>query len=431
VFGYHLELALRSFRRQPGHAALGALVLGVGVGMVMTVAALVHVLDGDPVPARSGQLLHVAISENLDNPDALDVMPSALVDSLRQAVPGATLVAGGDGNAGVQTDDGGRRSVELIRFTDPGIFALFGIPMLHGRPWSAGEAGDGAPVAVVTRDFAREMFDGADATGRALDIAGTRFRIVGVMDDWQPVPRFYDLSVGAYAPPERIFVPTRSVQSLDTDIFMVHTCPRGEPTDFPARAIAGTRCAWLNAWTLAPTPGDRRQLEAAVSRLVADARDSGLLPQRTRMRIENVRELLDRANVVPGGAWLGLALATGFLLLCMANAAGLLLARCLRDAGEIGIRRALGASRRNVVAQILTEQALLGIGSSLIGILVACGGVALVRQLPDRTLHLAALDPAMLAMTLAVAIGVGVLSGVVPAWRASLVEPAIQAKADA
>jgi putative ABC transport system permease protein len=54
-----------------------------------------------------------------------------------------------------------------------------------------------------------------------------------------------------------------------------------------------------------------------------------------------------------------------------------------------------------------------------------------VRQLPDRTLHLAALDPAMLAMTLAVAIGVGVLSGVVPAWRASLVEPAIQAKADA
>jgi len=105
------------------------------------------------------------------------------------------------------------------------------------------------------------------------------------------------------------------------------------------------------------------------------------------------------------------------------------LAKFLRRSGEIGVRRALGASRRAIYAQFLTEAGMIGAGGGVLGLLltgVGVLGVGLV--LPSRLASLARIDPALLMLTVLVAVVATLLAGLYPTFRASRVQPAWQLK---
>ena len=121
-------------------------------------------------------------------------------------------------------------------------------------------------------------------------------------------------------------------------------------------------------------------------------------------------------------------LAFGFLAVCLLNTVGLLLAKFLRRSSEIGVRRALGASRRAIFAQCLVEAGTIGLVGGAVGLGLALLGLWAVRQQPSSYAELAQLDPAMLMLTIVLAIVASVLAGLLPAWRACEVTPAIQLK---
>ncbi|MGO4776670.1 ABC transporter permease, partial [Lysobacter sp. 2RAB21] len=121
-------------------------------------------------------------------------------------------------------------------------------------------------------------------------------------------------------------------------------------------------------------------------------------------------------------------LAFGFLLVCLLNTVGLLLAKFLRRSGEIGVRRALGATRRAIFAQCLVEAGTIGLAGGLLGLLLAQLGLWAVRQQPVAYAALALLDMSMLFPSFLLAIAASVLAGLLPAWRACQVTPAIQLK---
>jgi putative ABC transport system permease protein len=123
-------------------------------------------------------------------------------------------------------------------------------------------------------------------------------------------------------------------------------------------------------------------------------------------------------------AWLAL----GFLLVCVVNTVGLLLAKFLRRSGEIGVRRALGASRRAIFAQLLIEASMIGAAGALLGLLLTWLGLWLVRRQPSDYASLAHLEPSMLLATLALALIASLVAGLLPAWRACLIAPALQLK---
>jgi putative ABC transport system permease protein len=137
---------------------------------------------------------------------------------------------------------------------------------------------------------------------------------------------------------------------------------------------------------------------------------------------------LDYNKVVPGDVRLQLWLAFGFLLVCLLNTVGLLLAKFLRRSSEIGVRRALGASRRAIFAQCLVEAGTVGLAGGLLGLGLAMLGLWAVRQQPASYAELAHLDPTMLLTTFLLAIVASLLAGLLPAWRACEVPPAIQLK---
>jgi putative ABC transport system permease protein len=121
-------------------------------------------------------------------------------------------------------------------------------------------------------------------------------------------------------------------------------------------------------------------------------------------------------------------LAFAFLAICLFNMVGLLLAKFLRRAGEIGVRRALGASRRSVFAQCLTEAGLIGLIGGLGGWLLTLVGLWLVRRQQTPYSDLVHMDASMFAITFVLAIAVSLLAGALPALRASRVAPALQLK---
>jgi putative ABC transport system permease protein len=102
----------------------------------------------------------------------------------------------------------------------------------------------------------------------------------------------------------------------------------------------------------------------------------------------------------------------------------------MRRAGELGVRRALGASRRALFGQLLVEAGVIGLSGGIGGLLLAFLGLWLVRQQPTSYAALAHLDPWMLLTTFLLALGASLLAGLLPAWRACQITPALQLKSN-
>src|SRR5690606_35706077 len=99
-----------------------------------------------------------------------------------------------------------------------------------------------------------------------------------------------------------------------------------------------------------------------------------------------------------------------------------------RRAPEIGVRRALGASRRAIFSQFIVEAGAIGLAGGVCGLGLALLGLWAVRQNPSSYAKLAQLDSTMLLATFALSILASLLAGLLPAWRAMQVTPAIQLK---
>ena len=157
-------------------------------------------------------------------------------------------------------------------------------------------------------------------------------------------------------------------------------------------------------------------------------RKAGRFERPTNVRLDNVMEWLDFKQAVPGDVRLQVWLAFGFLLVCLLNTVGLLLAKFLRRSSEIGVRRALGASRRAIFAQCLIEAGTVGLAGGIVGLGLAWLGLWAVRHQPASYLELAHLNPTMLLTTFVLSIVASLLAGTLPAWMAMQVTPAMQLK---
>ena len=107
---------------------------------------------------------------------------------------------------------------------------------------------------------------------------------------------------------------------------------------------------------------------------------------------------------------------------------GLLLAKFMRKSGEIGLRRALGASKPQLFAQHIVESSVIGISGGLIGLVLTLAGLWMVRVLYQAYANVAHLDWTMVATTIGLAIVAAVLAGLYPTWRACQIAPAAQLK---
>jgi putative ABC transport system permease protein len=194
-------------------------------------------------------------------------------------------------------------------------------------------------------------------------------------------------------------------------------------------SLTSPTTSWLNFWVRLDTQqqvADYRRFlvnysaqQKAIGRFERPPGDAGLY---------GLMQWLHRQGMVPTDVLLQAWLALGFLFVCMVNIIALLLAKFLRSGGEISVRRALGATRSNIFVQFGIESGLIGLAGGLLGAGIAEVGLWSVRQRPDDYAQLAHMDGQMLVVTVVLAIVVSVLAGLLPAWRACRIAPALQLK---
>jgi putative ABC transport system permease protein len=432
MFTHYVHLALRSLGKHRGLTALMVLAIALGIGAAMTTLTVFHVLSGDPMPGRGHTLFRAYLDpyplrgqDPADQPvDQLTRLDAETLLRERRADRQAVMTGG---NVAVQPERADLPAFYTeTRYTSADFFAMFATPFVAGAGWSAADDEAHARVAVVARALAQKVFGRTDIVGRTLRLAGQDFRIVGVMDDWRPVPHFYDLYMGNFAEQENVFLPYSTSRELRLPRNGNMNCwdPIGEGD--PVQLVYN--CVWIQYWVQLDSPQKeadyRRYLQAYAQR----QHDAGRFQREPRVALRNVMDYLLHEQAVPNDVRLQTWIAFGFLAVCLLNTVGLLLAKCLRRSSEIGIRRALGASRRQVFLQFLVEAGVVGAAGGLLGLGLAALGLWAVRANAEDLKDIVALDGAMLAANFALAIGASLLAGLLPAWRACSVTPALQLK---
>lgn len=437
MFGYYLNLALRSFRRNKALTALMVLAIALGIGACMTTLTVFYVLSGDPIPHKSDKLFYPQMdprSMNGFTPGDEPAMQMTRYDAealLREARGDRQAVMSG-GNVVIEPQRSGLDPMSVdSRYASADFFPMFDVPFLYGNPWAASDDAGRARVAVITKALNETLFGGDNSVGKTIRVDQHALRIVGVLDDWRPTPRFYDLTTGRYGDLEQIFMPFSTSRDFKLGNSGDMTCwdaPEGTDDDPDGSTGVNASCAWLQYWVELGTPEKVSAYRQYLENYSNQQRASGRFERPTNVRLHDVMGWLDDRRVVPGDVRLQLWLAFGFLLVCLLNTVGLLLAKFLRRSSEVGVRRALGASKRAIFAQCLVEAGAVGVAGGVLGLGLALLGLWAVRQQPTEYAELAHLDPAMLLTTFALALAASVLAGVLPAWRACQVAPAIQLK---
>jgi putative ABC transport system permease protein len=250
-------------------------------------------------------------------------------------------------------------------------------------------------------------------------------RIVGVLDHWLLSPHFYDLSTGSYGVSEDVFAPFSTSRELRLGLAGDIDCW----AEAPDQEASGAPCAWIQLWVELRGKDRATGYHEFLVQYSEDQHKAGRFERSPNVRLRDVMAWLDHKQIIPDEIHLQTALALGFLVVCLINTVGLLLAKFLRRSAEIGVRRALGASRRSIFLQLMVEAGMIGLAGGVLGIGLAWSGLWAVRHQPTDYADLARLDLPLLAATVVLAIASSLLAGLLPAWRGCQLPPAIQLKA--
>ena len=432
MFGYYFKLALRSFRRNKVLTTLMVLAIALGIGAAMTTLTVFHVLSGDPIPHKSERLFYVQLDPEIIDGYKPDEEPEWQLtrfdaeELLRQKrAPRQAMMTGGSGIVEPRSTALKPFSVGA-RYTSADFFPMFDTLFLFGQGWSESEDTGRGRVAVIGRELNEKLFEGGNSVGKEVLIEGHALRVTGVLGDWSPKPRFYDLNSGKYDQSEDVFIPFSTALELKLGRNGSMNCfGREIVNDMQAVNVP---CTWIQYWVELDSPGDAAEFKNYLDSYSEQQRAAGRFERPPNTRLRNVVEWLDHWGVVPGDVRLQMWLAFGFLLVCLVNTVGLLLAKFLRRSGEIGVRRALGASRGQIFLQCLVEAGAVGVVGGVLGIGLALLGLFAVRQQPVEYAKLAHLDGNMLLLALGLTLFASLAAGFLPAWRAMQVTPAIQLK---
>jgi putative ABC transport system permease protein len=181
-------------------------------------------------------------------------------------------------------------------------------------------------------------------------------------------------------------------------------------------------------WVQLDSPSRLTDYKSFLDSYVDEQKKLGRFERPLNNRLLDVKEWMRDQKVVSRDVEVQTGLAFAFLIVCLVNTVGLLLAKFTRKSGEIGLRRALGASRKEVFTQFLIESGVVGVTGGFLGLLLTGLGLIGVRALYTEYKSVAQLDWTMIATTILLAVVSALLAGLYPTWRACRVQPAAQLK---
>ena len=429
LLGY-LRYSLRQFRKSPVFTAAAVFTLALGIGGTTAIFTLIDAVMLRSLPVANPAALY-RIGDGDDccveggPQDRWGMYSYMLYERLKASMPEFEEVAAFQASGGNRLSvrrEGAELAARPLRseYVTGNYFSTFGVSAFGGRLFTPDDDREGAPPVVVISHHAWETIYGSDTSvvGSTFIAEGHPFNVIGVAP-----PGFFGETLRS-DPPD-IWVPVHQEPLISGEGGLVHQ-------SVPAflRVIGRLR------------PG--ASISGVAPRLTGVLRqwmehDSGYpsnwMPDVIRMLPKQV------INVVPAGAGVAemkeeygtslrilISVCGMVLLIGCANVANLLLARSVTRRSQTAVRLAVGATRRQIVIQALTESVLLAIGGCIAGLVVAYAASRLLVALAFQHAHFLPLNiipsPAVLGCSFVLALLTGIVFGAAPAWFATRTDPA-------
>jgi len=399
-----LKFALRQLLKNPGFTAVAVLTLALGIGANTAIFSVVDKLLVRPLPVSEPQRLALVGQARRDGSADFDFNYPLFLDYARENKVFRELAATGEMDVGLGT--GGATERRRAMVVSGNYFAMLGIHAALGRTFTDREGVeiDDAPVIVLSHGLWQRSF-GADpgVVGRTVTVNGRSFTVVGV------APREFTGTSRATVPD--LYLPITMYGQLTSPL------PGGE---HPLRTRFFTWHYVLGRLNDGVTLEQARAEMQALTDRFNESR-----PPNTPERIailpglqgftHDLRDARLPMNLLFGTAAL-------VLLIACANLANLQLARATARARDFAIRLALGAARRRIIRELLTESLLLALGGGLLGMLVAVWLVDVLARFRPANVGVEIgghLDARVLWFAFGAAVFTGILFGLAPALRAS------------
>lgn len=434
MFKYNLKLSLASFKNNPFLSGLVVLAIALGIGLSMTMTTIYHVMSSDPIPEKSDQLYVV----RLDSWDPVkpyeepDVPPSQLtyrdaVALLQSDIPLLHTAMFKTGFV-VQPENESILPFRVVgRASTKDFFHLFNVPFVFGGAWDISADDNAEQVVVLSRETNDKLFGGENSVGRTLKLDKYYFKVVGVLDNWHPKIKYYDVNNRTFGEPEEIYIPFSLTPSLELQSWGNNNGWKGEKIkSFQDRLNSET--VWIQYWAELPSSAMIDDYKTYLDSYVLEQKKLGRFQRPLNNRLTAVMDWLAERKVVGEETQVLLALAFMFLVVCLLNVVGLILAKFSGKSAEISIRRALGADKRTLFAQHLIESGIIGLIGGLAGLLLASLGLLGISLLMPSIDKLTGLDTTMILSTIMLSIVVTLLAGIYPTWRVCQIQPAYYLK---
>ncbi len=402
-----IKLALQTLRTQKLKSAFTLLGVCIGVMFLITVVSIVEGMGrymkddlvGKLIPLNSFELrsrpnINIGEVDRSVWAEYRKRPPLEIgdIEPVRAALPeGVKTALYSNGQVDVSSAESGKPRRMQVNAVDGDYFDIKKLAMKEGRPLSPQEMLRGEKVVVIGIDAADRLFPSLNAIGREVKMGGIPYQVVGVAE------------------------PQGSVLGMSFDNFIV------APWRSQARRLLSSRPNIVDGLIIqsqneAGIP-DAMESARAVMRVRRHLRPA----QKDNFALQSSESALAFWNKIQGYLVLaGIALPAIGLVVGAIVIMNIMLVAVSQRTSEIGVRKALGAKRRDILTQFLVESSVLGILGSAIGVALGIGlaqVIALTTPLP------AAVAPWSIFLGIAIGAGVGIISGVYPASRASLLDP--------